>query len=41
MKAMSAKLDGNTIEMNERFTAVDERCIKSEAIMETTKEQSS
>ena len=39
MKAMSAKLDGNTIEMNERFAVVDERFMKSEAIMETTSQR--
>ena len=39
MKTMNAKLDGNTIEMNQRFAAVEERFVKSEAIMESTKEQ--
>ena len=39
MEVMNAKLDGNAIEMNERFAAVEERFIKSEAIMEATKEQ--
>ena len=39
MKAINAKLDGNTIEMNQRFAAVDERFVKSEAILESTKEQ--
>ena len=36
---LNAKLDGNTVEMNERFAAVDERFVKSEVIMESTKEQ--
>ena len=39
MEVMNAKLDGNTIEMNQRFAAVEERFVKSEAIMESTKEQ--
>ena len=36
---LTSKLDGNTIEMNQRFAAVEERFVKSEAIMESTKEQ--
>ena len=39
IKTMNAKLDGNTVEMNERFAAVEERFVKSEAIMESTKDQ--
>ena len=39
IKAINAKLDGNTIEMNERFAAVEERFVKSKAIMDSTKEQ--
>ena len=39
MEVMNTKLDGNTVEMNERFAAVEERFVKSEAIMEATKEQ--
>ena len=35
---VNAKLDGNTVEMKERFAAVDERLIKTEAIMDSTKE---
>ena len=39
IKVMNAKLDGNIVEMNQGFAAVDERFIKSEAIMTATKEQ--
>ena len=39
MIVMNAKLDGNTVEMNQRFAAVEDRFVKSEAIMTATKEQ--
>ena len=39
MDAMNVKLDNSIINMNERFAAVDERFVKSEAIMESAKEQ--
>ena len=36
---LNAKLDGNTVEMNQRFAAVEERFVKTEAFMTATKEQ--
>ena len=36
---LTLKVDDNKIEMNQRFAAVEERFVKSEAILESTKEQ--